>query len=132
RALTRLGLWLLHTCLALPLLPLTHPGRLQARVGRRPSRRRTAATVAIALLPLVLGAASVAGRLDLGNDLPWQVALAIGDWGIGVPIAIAGCALAGSLAALFVVAGTGTAAEPTERVTQRWQRSAHCAAAKDG
>jgi Peptidase family M28 len=110
--LALLVIWLTNPYLALILVPLAHPWVVQARVGRRPSRARCAAVVAIALLPLVLGAASVAGRLDLGAGIPWQVVVAIGDFGISVPIALAGCALAGSLAALIVLAGAGPEAGP--------------------
>jgi hypothetical protein len=111
-ALAVLAIWIVNPYLALLLVPLAHPWILQARVGRRPSRPRTAAVVAVALVPVVLGALSVAGRLGLGHDLPWHVLLAIGDFGVRVPIAIAGCVLAGSLAALLVLAGAGAEAGP--------------------
>jgi peptidase M28-like protein len=105
-------IWLVNPYLALLLVPLAHPWVIEASAHRRGGPLRTGGAVAIALVPLVLGAASVAGRLDLGAALPWQVTLAIGDWGIEVPIALAGCVLAGSLAALLVVAAARPAAAP--------------------
>jgi Peptidase family M28 len=108
-ALAAVAIWIVNPYLALLLVPLVHLWVLQAWVGRRPS---VAAAVAVALVPVALGALSVAGRLDLGTALPWHLLLAIGDWGVRVPIAIAGCVLAGSVAALVVLAGAGPEAGP--------------------
>jgi hypothetical protein len=115
--------WAVDPYLALILVPLAHPWVLQGRVGRRRSRARCAAAIAIALVPLALGVASVAGRLDVGTGAPWQLVVAIGDWGVGVPIAIAGCALAGSLAGLLVIAGAGPEAGPPAPVRPLRPRS---------
>ena len=107
--------WALNPYLALLLSPLAHPWLLEARAGRRgrrPRRWRAVIAVAIALIPLSLGVASVAGRLDLDGGLFWSLALAIGDWGVQIPIAIAGCVIAASIAALVVVAGAGAEAGP--------------------
>jgi hypothetical protein len=98
--------------LALLLVPLAHPWLIEARAGRRPHRWRCAGLVACALVPLILGAASVTGRLDLDLGSIWPLALAFGDWGVRIPIAIAGCVLAASLLALIVVAGAGAEAGP--------------------
>jgi hypothetical protein len=98
--------------LALLLVPLAHPWLIEARAGRHPDRWRCTSLVMIALLPLLLGAVSVAGRLDLGAGSIWPVTLAFGDFGIRIPIAIAGCVLAGSLASLIVLAGAGAEAGP--------------------
>jgi hypothetical protein len=111
-ALAAVAIWIVNPYLALLLVPLVHPWVLQSRVGRRPSRRWIALAVAVALIPVALGALSVAGRLDLGTALPWHLLLAIGDWGVRVPIAIGGCVLAGSVAALVVLAGAGPEAGP--------------------
>jgi hypothetical protein len=107
-----LVIWLANAYLALLLVPLAHPWIVQARPRRRPGRALAMATVAVALLPLALGAASVAGRLGLDGAVPWQLALAIGDGGIAVPVALAGAVLAGSLAGLIVLAGAGAEAGP--------------------
>ena len=84
----------------------------QARSRRRRGRTLAALVVVVALLPLALGAASVAGRLGLDGAVPWQLALAIGDGGIAVIVALAGAVLAGSLAGLIVLAGAGPEAGP--------------------
>jgi hypothetical protein len=123
-ALAALAIWIINPYLALLLVPLVHPWVLQARVGRRPSRLWIAAVVGLALLPVALGAASVAGRLDLGGALPWHLVLVIGDWGVRVPIAIAGCVLAGSVAALVVLAGAGREAGPPGPVRPPGSRAA--------
>ncbi len=110
-----LAVWIVNPYLALLLVPLAHPWVLEARAGRRgrrPRRWPSAAAIAAACLPLILGAASVAGRFNLDAGVVWSVALSIGDWGIRVPIAICGCVLAGSVASLVVVAGAGAEAGP--------------------
>lgn len=107
--------WAFNPYLALLLAPLAHPWVLEARPGRRargPRRWRAAIAIAAALLPLALGAASVAGRLDLDAGLIWPLALAVADWGVQIPIAFAGCVVAGCAAALVVVAGAGAEAGP--------------------
>ena len=56
-----------------------------------------------------------AGRLDLDAGAVWSLALSVGDCGVRIPVAIAGCVLAGAVAALesflhrrFVVDDGGT------------------------
>src|SRR6266480_3483734 len=106
------AVWLANAYLALLLVPLAHPWIFQARSRRRRGRALAALVVVVALLPLALGAASVAGRLGLDGAVPWQLALAIGDGGIAVIVALAGAVLAGSLAGLIVLAGAGPEAGP--------------------
>jgi hypothetical protein len=110
--LALLIIWIANAYLALLLVPLAHPWILQARPRRRPGRLLAAGTIAVAAVPLILGAASVAGRLHLGGAVPWQLTLAIGDGGIAFPIAVAGVVLAGSLGGLVVLAGAGPEAGP--------------------
>ena len=111
-AVALLVIWLANAYLALLLVPLAHLWVLQARSRRRPGRLLVTGAVAIAALPLALGVASVSGRLGLDASIPWQLALAIGDGGIGVLIALAGAVLVGSVAGLVVVAGAGAEAGP--------------------
>jgi hypothetical protein len=117
--LSLLVIWLANVYLALLLVPLGHTWVPQARRETRPGRWLAAGTVALAALPLVLGVASIAGPLGLGAALPWQLAIAIGDGGIGVVTALAGATLAGSLAALVVLAGAGAEAGPPGPVPSR-------------
>jgi hypothetical protein len=60
----------------------------------------------IALLPVVLAAASVASRLHLGSALPWQALVAVGDWGLAPTCVLAGTLALGWLAALLTAART--------------------------
>jgi hypothetical protein len=105
-------IWIANAYLALLLVPLAHPWILQAGSRRRPGRLLVVGAIALATVPLILGALSVAGRLDLGGAIAWHLAIAIGDGGIAVPIALAGAVLAASLGALVVVAGAGPEAGP--------------------
>ncbi|HEY2637031.1 MAG TPA: hypothetical protein VGI54_06555, partial [Solirubrobacteraceae bacterium] len=110
-----LAVWIVNPYLALLLVPLAHPWVFEARAGRRarrPKRWPVSVAVAVALVPLLLGALSVAGRLDLDAGVVWSLALSIGDFGVRIPIAIAACVLAGSVAALVLVAGAGSEAGP--------------------
>jgi hypothetical protein len=105
-------IWIANAYLALLLVPLAHLWILHASPRRRGGRLLAAAAIAVAALPLLLGAVSVAGRLGLDGAVAWQLVIAVGDGGIAVPIALAGAVLAGSLGALVVLAGAGAEAGP--------------------
>ncbi len=97
--------WVWNPFAGLLAAPLAHAWVPQARNARR-SPLRSLAVIAVAVLPLLLAAASVASRLHLGASAPWQVLVAIGDWGLA-PIGVAATSLAaGWLAALVVAART--------------------------
>jgi hypothetical protein len=95
--------WIFNPFLGLLATPLAHVWVPQARDARR-SRVRSLVAIGVGALPLVLAAASVASRLHLGESLPWQGLVAVGDWGLA-PISVLAASLAlGWLAALVVAA----------------------------
>ncbi len=103
--LTVLGVllaWAFNPFLGLLATPLAHAWIPQARPGGRRHGRALLA-VAIAALPLVLAVLSQASRLHLGESIPWQALVAVGDWGVS-PISMLAAALVGGWLASLVVA----------------------------
>jgi hypothetical protein len=96
-------IWLANPYLGLLAVPVAHAWIPRARAERRLARLRTGAAIVLAAAPVCLAIASVASRLDMGASLPWQALVMVGDGGVPLLIAFAGCLAVGSLTALLVV-----------------------------
>jgi hypothetical protein len=85
--------WVANPYLALLTTPLAHAWLLNAGKRRALAPPLSAAVVTAAATPAIAAAVYVAHQLALGAGLPWQFALAVGDWQISPLVAIGGCLL---------------------------------------
>jgi Peptidase family M28 len=126
-----LVLWLLNPFLALLAVPATHAW--VATTVRDPHLRLglTAGAVAVSLLPAVVAFAWLAGTLEVGITVPWQVLLMVGGWHLGPGVVLVGCLLAGALVALVAAALGPAQAAPEPRISVRRSGSDAGAASPD-
>jgi Peptidase family M28 len=112
-------LWLFNPFLALLAVPATHAW--VAATARDPSLRLglTVGAVALSLLPAVVALAWLAGTLEVGVTVPWQVLLMVGGWHLGPGVVLVGCLLAGALVALVAASRGPPRAAPEPRVSVR-------------
>jgi Peptidase family M28 len=118
-----LGLWLLNPFLALLAVPAAHAW--MAPAVRDPQLRLglTAGAVAISILPALVALVWLAGTLEVGATVPWQVLLMVGGWHIGPGVALVCCLLAGALLALVAAALGPTRKPPEPRIAVRRSES---------
>jgi hypothetical protein len=98
-----LVIWLANPYLALLVAPAAHVWVIASRATPI-ARVATAVAAVIALLPLIAALGAVARALDLGASAPWTFTIMVADGQIGLLVIVAGCLLAGSLAASVALA----------------------------
>jgi hypothetical protein len=96
--------WLANPYLGLLLVPAAHVWLLQARRLGAFAWALTLGAIALALLPVTAALLHVAGRLDLGPGVPWDLILMVADGQIGFITMLALCLLAGCLVGLIALA----------------------------
>jgi hypothetical protein len=100
-----IGVWLVNPVLALLLAPGLHLWMLAALPEIEPRRGLATGLVALALLPLVAGLVDLAGRLDAGPGVGWDVLLMVSGGHVGAFPALLFCLLGGCALAIVALAG---------------------------
>ncbi|MFN8161977.1 MAG: hypothetical protein U0R52_13135 [Solirubrobacterales bacterium] len=109
------GVWLLNPFLALLLAPTAHLWLLAGSPELRPRRLLTGLLIAAGLAVPLLIAVSLASRLGVGLELPWQVLLLLtGGW-LGAPAVLGFCLLGGCLLTLISASAAPVAPAPQPR-----------------
>jgi hypothetical protein len=117
-SVTALAVWLLNPYLSLLAVPATHAWL----AATAPDQRRlaaTAAAVGASLVPLLVAMVWLAGRLEVGIAVPWQVLLMVGGGHLGPALALLGGVGAGCLVALLAAALGPTEPAPEPRISVR-------------
>jgi hypothetical protein len=96
--------WLLNPYLALLLVPAAHVWPAAIGTGGAARRAGIAVAVAVALIPPLLAVIDLAGRLDVGLAIPWQILLMVTGGQIGFGSAVLLCLVAGGLVAMIATA----------------------------
>ena len=97
-------IWVINPFLAL-LLALGLNAWVPAATPAMPSRLAAGAVVSLGLIPLLLAVGDLAGRLDAGLGVVWQLLFMLVDGQIGLLLALLGCLLAGCATAIVALAG---------------------------
>ena len=114
--------WLINPYLALLLVPSAHVW--PAAIGGGGPARRAVVTVAVglALVPLLVAVVDLAGRLEVGAAIPWQLLLMATGGQIGFALAVLLCLIAGGIVAVIATALAPDAPPPTPRFAARGPR----------
>jgi hypothetical protein len=96
--------WVLNPYLALLLVPAAHVWPAAIGTGGAARRAGIAVAVAVALIPPLLAVIDLAGRLDVGLAIPWQILLMVTGGQIGFGGAVLLCLVAGGLVAMIATA----------------------------
>ena len=96
--------WLFNPYLALLLVPAAHVWPAAIGGGEGARRAVIAAAVGVALIPQLLAVVDLAGRLEVGAAIPWQMLLMVTGGQISLAQAFLLCLVAGGLVAMIAAA----------------------------
>lgn len=113
------AVWLLNPYLALLLVPAAHVWLAAIGSGGPARRAVIAVAVAAALILPLIAAVDLAGRLEVGITVPWQLLLMVTGGQIGFVTALLGCLVAGGLVALIATALAPEEVHGTLRIAAR-------------
>jgi hypothetical protein len=111
--------WLINPFLALLLVPAAHVWPAAIGTGGPVRRAGIAAAVAIALVPPLLAVIDLAGRLEVGLTIPWQLLLMVTGGQIGFASALLFCLIVGGLVAMIATALAPDEPPPAPRLAAR-------------
>jgi hypothetical protein len=115
-ALAALGLWFVNPYLVLLTVPAFHAWLLLTAEETAVGSLLAIGLTFVGLLPLFAAIAALAGRLDAGLDVVWQLLVLTGDRQIGFPTALLGCLLAGCGLAALALARSRIEREPPPEI----------------
>jgi Peptidase family M28 len=111
--------WLLNPFLALLLVPAAHVWPAAIGAGGPVRRAVIAVAVGVALVPPLLAVIDLAGRLEVGLAVPWQLLLMVTGGQIGFGGALLLCLIAGGLVAMIAAALAPEEPGPGPRLAAR-------------
>ena len=111
--------WLINPYLALLLVPAAHVWPAALGTGGPARRAGIAVAVAFALIPPMIAIVDLAGRLEVGAAMPWQLLLWVTGGQIGLGLALLLCVIAGGLVAMIATALAPEGTAPRPRLAAR-------------
>ncbi|MGZ5307671.1 MAG: hypothetical protein ACXWDP_00595 [Solirubrobacterales bacterium] len=118
-AFAALGLWFANPYLALLAAPAFHAWLLLTAEETAVGSLLAIGLTFVGLLPLLAAIAALAGRLDAGLGVAWQLLVLIGDRQVGFPTALLGCLLVGCGLAALALARSRIEREPPPEIRVR-------------